>query len=151
MYENVFALSCKGMPRDLEIEDIENRLRYIWFQAISRYRQRNVRIPLRNYLFRMSLFELKWWVKSMRPFGFVFSGSLAPKKESPLKWIFYSARDSKVRFLNTNDRLLLYYKYIEQLQHSEIASRFLCSKMTIENRLNRLKTKLSRLRQVVET
>jgi hypothetical protein len=148
IYENISAFSVKGMPRDLEIDDIENRLRYIWFKAVSRYRQRNVKIPLRNYLFRMSLFELKWWVKSMHPFGFVYSGNTGQKEDSSLKWAFCPSSESKFYLLSINERLLLYYRYIDELEYSEIASRFLCSKETIRNKLNRLKTRLFQLRHL---
>lgn len=147
IYENITDLSCKGMPRDLEIDDVENRLRYIWFKAISRYRQRNVRIPLRNYLFRMSLFELKWWMKSIHPFGFIHSGSPVQEEEGFLKWIFNPSEESLFYSLSVNERLLLYNRYIEELQHLDIGKRFLCSGVTIQNKLKRLKIKLSQLRQ----
>ena len=138
VYKKILDIS-KGsflpLPRDLEKSDVENRLRYIWYQAVVRYFQRKPSVSFKNYLFRMSLFELQSWIKSIKPINLPYysEDSYTQDFEYPL------LRDILNSSLSTYDKILIYYRYIFDKTDSEIAKRLCCTRGKIISDFKRIK------------
>lgn len=110
IYEKVLDISKSKtytMSRDVELCDVENRLRYVWFQAVVRYFQRKPSVPFRNYLFRMSLFELQSWVRRIKPIGLPYCVDNVYTME-PKATVLKNLTASN---MNTYSKILLYNKY----------------------------------------
>jgi hypothetical protein len=143
-YEKILKLSNRcflPLPRDMEKADVENRLRYIWFQAVVRYNQRNPAVPFRNYLFRMSLFELQGWMKSIHsihlPFHVEDNCSLNTREMTAIDWL--TAEDSS---FSTYERLLIYNRHVQNMSYKDIASSLYCTVDKVKATLRRISKKL---------
>jgi hypothetical protein len=132
-------------PRDLEKADIENTLKYVWYRSVARYNQRKPsNVPFRNYLFRMSLFELQIWRKSMKPLYIPFDDQvfvLPPEEELiDLRWLLYGRGDCFG--LNPYERILLFSRYIEEMTYRDISKRLDCSEPKTRSDYQKLENKL---------
>jgi len=140
LVESVFL----PLPRDLEKCDVENRLQYIWYQAIARYSQRNPSVSFENYLFRMSLFELKHWVESIKPISLPYCVDNNYFLETPggidIEWLLL--KDSP---LNTYEKIIIFSKFYQELTDKEMAKRFGCSRQKIRTKLSKT---LDRIRRI---
>lgn len=142
IFDKMKALETFCPARDLEKDDIENRLRYIWYQSVARYNQRkHLNIPFYNYLFRISLFELSSWRKSMKPVYVEINTSTGiPKEESlTLRWLLLEENSFN---LTAYERILLYFRCAENMTYENIAKKVGRSKPAILNEFDRLKNKL---------
>lgn len=138
VYKKILSISRDSflpLPRDLEKPDVENRLRYIWYQAVVRYFQRKPSVSFKNYLFRMSLFELQSWIRSIKPINLPYyvEDSYIQDFEYPL------LRDILESSLSVYDKILIYHKYIFGKSDSAIAKRLSCSRGKIMSDLKKIK------------
>jgi hypothetical protein len=115
-----------SLPSAIELQDIEARLTYIWYNASRRYFYRKPSVPIYNYLFRMSLFELCHWLNKpyLSPPYEEHSIELDTDLVVPkLDWNFVVHGSPHYRIfsrLTAYERYLLYLRYTLELDNSAI-------------------------------
>lgn len=154
-YDKTIELIDRIIPKSngsfvIELDDIENRLRYIWFNAIKKYFTRVPNIPLENYLLRMSLWELKHWLKAHKdnPINLDFQNFYEIDKvediqKLDLSFVLYGSPEyTFLSCLLPYERYLIYLRFTEDESLEKIACLLGHDKHTIIRQLEQILSKL---------
>jgi hypothetical protein len=144
LYQKIHNIAVQDLPQDLELCDVENRLRLIWYQAVVRYSQRNPSVSFENYLFRMSLFELSHWVRHIKPMTLPYCVENTYEIEdnmSELGFLFYNTE------VPSFFKQILYKKYLEQITDTKVAKQLDIDRTNLRGKLRKAAKSLEHLRQ----
>ncbi len=149
MYEAIIP----SQDKSIEIGDIENRLRFIWFNCARKYYARKPKVTFFNYLFRMSLWELKRWlnvqskVVVQEPFvkdiSYNFKSLDIPQINT--RFVLEGTDRGLLSSLNAYERYLIYLRYVEENSIAHLARLTGHYKSTIKNQYAMVINKLTDL------